>query len=62
MESKYISINLLENLIKETKFKTVKNLCRKAINNMINQQKDEPNKNRLFILYENDKLYKFIKE
>ena len=69
MESKYISINILENLIKETKLSEVKNLCRKAIFNITNHadfknnsMSDYMNKKRLYLVYENDELYKFIKE
>jgi|7_EtaG_2_1085326.scaffolds.fasta_scaffold72729_1 hypothetical protein len=67
MNSKYISINILENLIKETNSKTVKNLCRKAIFNITNNadfknnsMSDYMNKERIYLLYENDELYKFI--
>ena len=66
MKFKYISINILENLIKETKLITVKNLCRKAMFNIIMNEKENLGsdyiKQKLFKLYENDKLHKFIKD
>tara|TARA_R100001129_G_C5227531_1_gene221507 strand:+ start:229 stop:429 length:201 start_codon:yes stop_codon:yes gene_type:complete len=66
MKSKYISINILEDLLKETKLSKVKNLCRHAIWNIKYIRKDyiendyEKN-NSFYLCYENDPLYKFIK-
>ncbi len=66
MKSKYITIKILEDLIKVTQSLKIKNLCRKTIFNIKINQKDEimndyMKKNILYLLYENDPLYKFIK-
>ena len=65
MKSKYISIKILEDLLKVTQSLKIKNLCRKAIWGIRNTRKDYIENdyiknNSLYLCYENDELYKYI--